>query len=85
MITGGLENQAEGYSALIPFVLHDAASGAPVSVTLASAGIMVGHPDPAMKFPNGLRFYRLSAQRFLVAHEWIGRYTTLWLAEAASE
>ncbi|MGA7623313.1 MAG: hypothetical protein WCA91_07015, partial [Candidatus Acidiferrales bacterium] len=57
MITGGLENQAEGYSALIPFGSHDAATGAPGSVTLASTGIMVGHPDPAMKFPNGTAFF----------------------------
>lgn len=57
MITGGLENQAEGYSALIPFALHDAASDAPSSITLASTGIMVGHPDPAMKFPNGTVFF----------------------------
>jgi hypothetical protein len=57
MITGGLENQVEDYSALIPFDAHDAASGAPVSVTLASSGIMVGHPDPAMKFPNGTAFF----------------------------
>jgi hypothetical protein len=27
MISGGLENQSEGYSALIPFVMHDAATG----------------------------------------------------------
>jgi Bacterial Ig-like domain (group 2) len=59
MITGGLENQAEGYSALIPFSMHDAdaASSTPSPVTLASTGIMVGHPDPAMKFPNGTVFF----------------------------
>ena len=57
MISGGLENQTEGYSALIPFVMHDAAIGAPSSMTLASAGIMVGLPDPAMKFPKGTAFF----------------------------
>jgi hypothetical protein len=57
MITGGLENQAEGYSALIPFALHNTASDAPSSITLASTGIMVGHPDPAMKFPTGTVFF----------------------------
>jgi len=57
MISGGLENQSEGYSALIPFVSHDAATGAPSPITLASAGIMVGLPDPAMKFPKGTAFF----------------------------
>lgn len=57
MISGGLENQSEGYSGLIPFVSHDAATGAPIAVTLASAGIMVGLPDPAMKFPKGTAFF----------------------------
>jgi hypothetical protein len=57
MITGGLENQTEGYSALIAFYMHDPTTAAPSPVTLASTGIMVGHPDPAMKFPNATVFF----------------------------
>jgi len=57
MISGGLENQSEGYSALIPFVMHDAATDAPSSMTLASTGMMVGLPDPTMKFPKGTAFF----------------------------
>lgn len=63
IISGGLENQSEGYSALIPFVSHDAATAAPISVTLASTGIMVGLPDPAMKFPKGTAFFPYSYLR----------------------
>jgi Bacterial Ig-like domain (group 2) len=57
MISGGLENQSEGYSALIPFVTRDAATSAPGLITLASTGIMVGQPDPTMKFPRGTAFF----------------------------
>jgi hypothetical protein len=57
MITGGLVNRTEGYSALIPFYMHDAVSSPPSPVTVAGTGIMVGQPDPAMKFPNGTAFF----------------------------
>ena len=63
MITGGLENQAEGYSALIPFYMHDSVSASPSPATLASAGLLVGHPDPSMKFPNGTTFFPYSYLR----------------------
>ncbi len=57
-VTGGLENDAEGYSANIPFWGHDMSSASPGQITYASAGLMVGKPDPMMMhgFPKETTF-----------------------------
>src|SRR5713226_7033368 len=57
-ITGGLENDSEGYSANIPFWGHDMSSASPGQITYASAGVMVGKPDPMMMpgFPKDTTF-----------------------------
>ena len=47
---GGLVNEAEGYSANMPFWSHDLSS-ASVEITYGSAGLMVGKPDPMSGFP----------------------------------
>ncbi len=47
-VVGGLENDAEGYSANIPFWGHDMSSASPGPITYASAGLLVGKPDPMM-------------------------------------
>ena len=58
LVTGGLENDAEGYSANIPFWGHDMSSVPTTSITYASAGLMIGKPDPMMMpgFPNDTTF-----------------------------
>jgi hypothetical protein len=53
-IAGGLLNVKEGYSANIPFVETMGFEAGPV--TLGSAGIMVGKPDPMMRFPSETMF-----------------------------
>ena len=57
-VTGGLENDAEGYSANIPFWGHAMSSASPAQITYASAGLMVGKPDPMMMpgFPKETTF-----------------------------
>jgi len=57
-VTGGLENDSEGYSANIPFWGRDMSSASPGQMTYASAGIMVGEPDPMMMpgFPKDTTF-----------------------------
>src|SRR5713226_313374 len=57
-ITGGLENDSEGYSANIPFWGHDMSSASLGQITYASAGVMVGKPDPMMMpgFPKDTTF-----------------------------
>ncbi|MBZ5536142.1 MAG: Ig-like domain-containing protein [Acidobacteriia bacterium] len=56
LLSGGLENAAEGFSAPIVFrsVRQHTASDEPWRS--ASVGIMVGIPDPMMEFPSGTRF-----------------------------
>ena len=55
VVAGGLENSQEGYSAQIPFrtISHGTK---PSTVTLSSVGLMLGAPDPMMKFPAGTQF-----------------------------
>jgi hypothetical protein len=58
LVTGGLENAAEGYSANIPFWGHDMSSSPATSITYAFAGLIVGTPDPMMMpgFPKDTAF-----------------------------
>lgn len=57
-VSGGLENPSEGYSANIPFRDHDMSSAPATAITYASAGLMVGKPDPMMTpgFPKDTTF-----------------------------
>src|SRR5207249_6250374 len=58
LVTGGLENGAEGYSANIPFWAHDMSSAPVTGITYATVGLMVGKPDPMMMpgFPKETTF-----------------------------
>jgi hypothetical protein len=57
MAVGGLVNEAIGYSTGIPFWYHDLGSNsAPVPITYASVGLMVGLPQAGMGFPAGVSF-----------------------------
>lgn len=58
LVNGGLANESEGYSANIPFWVHDMSSAPSTSITFASAGLMLGKPDPMMMpgFPNDTAF-----------------------------
>lgn len=57
-ISGGLMNQSEGYSARMPLWERDMTSTAPAKTSYASAGVMIGQPDPMMMpgFPPQTRF-----------------------------
>lgn len=55
MVAGGLENPQEGYSAQIPFVTTSPETK-PTSISVSSVGLMLGAPDPMMKFPSGTQF-----------------------------
>lgn len=57
-VVGGLENDTIGYSANIPFWLHDTSASPPAPISYAFAGLMLGKPDPAMMpgFPKGTAF-----------------------------
>jgi hypothetical protein len=55
VLVGGLENPQEGYSAQIPF-LTITPETKPSAVAVSSVGLMLGTPDPMMKFPSGTQF-----------------------------
>jgi hypothetical protein len=75
LVTGGLENDAEGYSANIPFWGHDMSSAAATSITYASAGLMVGKPDPMMMpgFPKETAFTPYLVLRNTTENPWTFR------------
>src|SRR6266478_4149156 len=58
LVTGALANESEGYSANMPFWFQDMNSSSPTQVTYASAGLMLGKPDPMMMpgFPKETAF-----------------------------
>ena len=62
VVQGGLEDQATGYSAALPFAVEGlSAKSAPV--TVAEVGLMVGAADPMMLFPAGTTFTPYSVLR----------------------
>ena len=62
VLAGGLENDSEGYSAQIPFVLVDNTTAA-TDIGVGSTGLMNGAPDPMMMFPDGTIFHMYFALR----------------------
>ncbi|HZS26726.1 MAG TPA: hypothetical protein VFB76_05820 [Candidatus Angelobacter sp.] len=60
VVTGGLENANEGFSAGMRFkAVRDPGATSPAKVSaqvLAGVGMMVGEQDPMMMFPTGTRF-----------------------------
>lgn len=56
LLSGGLENSAEGFSAPIVFRSVRPGKSGDDTVSYASVGIMVGNPDPMMEFPSGTKF-----------------------------
>jgi len=57
VVAGGLENPREGYSAQIPFVTAPSEPNSKASnVSYSSVGLMLGAPDPMMKFPASTQF-----------------------------
>ncbi len=58
LVTGALANESEGYSANMPFWPRDMSSSSPAQITYASAGLMLGKPDPMMmpSFPKETTF-----------------------------
>jgi hypothetical protein len=55
VISGGLQDQATGYSAVLRFA-PESVQDKPVPTTVAEIGLMVGAADPMMRFPSGTTF-----------------------------
>ena len=72
-VTGGLENDSGGYSANIPFWMRDMHTTTSTQITYASAGIMVGKPDPMMMpgFPKDTTFSHISFSATQPTNPWM--------------
>src|SRR5712691_7725437 len=56
LVTAGIQNDATGYSATVPFLMREGDPVKEAPHTYASVGMMVGMPDPMMSFPATTRF-----------------------------
>jgi hypothetical protein len=83
VVNGGLEDQAVGYSANLPFSseLVRWAQATPTQMTIAELGLMTGAADPMMFFPGGTTFTPYSLLRN-VSNSPISLTPTLWWMEA---
>jgi hypothetical protein len=83
VINGGLQDQATGYSASLPFRAPPSASAEPSSASYAELGLMMGAADPMMLFPAGTTFTPYSILRN-VSEEPIRVAPTLYWMEGAA-
>jgi hypothetical protein len=64
IMSGGLEDQSTGYSAILPFhLMSPPDSKASTEEKYAELGLMIGAPDPMMAFPSDLIFRPFSIVR----------------------
>jgi hypothetical protein len=80
VINGGLEDQAVGYSAILPFAAEPVVPSKPVPITIAELGLMAGAADPMMLFPAGTTFTPYSVLRN-VSDAPVSVTPTLWWME----
>jgi len=85
VVNGGLEDQAVGYSANLPFSseLVRWAQATPTQTTIAELGLMTGAADPMMFFPGGTTFTPYSVLRN-ISSDPISLVPTLWWMEGGS-
>jgi hypothetical protein len=80
VINGGLEDQATGYSANMPFSFEPVGADAAEPRTIAELGFMTGTADPMMFFPAGTTFTPYSVLRN-ISERPLSFTPTLWWME----
>jgi hypothetical protein len=83
IVNGGLEDQAVGYSAIVPFSNEFAVSSTPVPMSIAELGLMTGAADSMMFLPGGTTFTPYSVLRN-VSDTPVSLTPTLWWMEAGA-
>ncbi len=83
VVNGGLEDQAVGYSATIPFVRAPDATADAVQASMSELGLMTGPADPMMLFPAGTTFTPYSVLRN-VSTDPITVSPTLWWMQGSA-
>jgi hypothetical protein len=84
IVTGGLEDQAAGYSAGIPFSPQKSPSEKPVTLSYAELGLMTGAADPMMSFPADTTFTPYSVMRNVSAAIITVTPTLWWMDRGAA-
>jgi hypothetical protein len=82
VVNGGLEDDAVGYSATLPFATGPRGQSQPAPINIAELGLMTGAADPMMFFPAGTTFTPYSVLRN-VSDAPISLTPTLWWMEGA--
>lgn len=85
LISGGLQDQATGYSASMPVVTRPAASAQVENATYAALGLMMGTADPMMLFPAGTTFTPFSVLRNISEQAIKVSPTVYWMAGAKAQ
>ena len=83
VVTGGLEDLLQGYSATIPFY-HSPPIANPQNTTIAELGLMTGTADPMMQFPADTVFTPYSLVRN-ISDEPVSASLTLYWTEGATD
>ncbi|MGA8762459.1 MAG: hypothetical protein WB562_06175 [Candidatus Sulfotelmatobacter sp.] len=84
LINGGLEDQANGYSAGLPFVPVSVLPTKSTAQTFAELGLMNGAADPMMRFPAGTTFTPYSLLRNVSDQPAIVTPSVYWMEGAAA-
>jgi hypothetical protein len=84
IINGGLEDQAVGYSASLPFAAVPSTPAKPSPQSYAELGLMSGAADPMMQFPAGTTFTPYSVLRNVSDQPATLTPTIYWMAGAAA-
>ncbi len=83
VVNGGLEDEAVGYSATLPFAADPVEASQPRPINIAELGLMTGAADPMMFFPAGTTFTPYSVLRN-VSDAPVSLTPTLWWMEGAA-
>jgi hypothetical protein len=83
VVNGGLEDEAVGYSATLPFTPEPEEATKPAPINIAELGLMTGGADPMMLFPAGTTFTPYSVLRN-VSDAPVSVTPTLWWMEGAT-
>lgn len=84
VISGGLEDQSVGYSAVIPFGLPPQPS-ASSNGTIAELGLMTGIVDPMLRFPAGTVFTPYTVLRNISGTPLTATPTLWWMAAGIAQ
>jgi len=85
LVDGALQDQAVGYSAMLPFMFLGTQLPDAAQTTVAELGLMVGAADPVMSFPAGTTFTPYSVLRNISDAPVTANPTLWWMASGSAQ